>query len=199
MAKHRIDRRVARTRATLQDALISLILEKGYDAVTVEDICATANVGRSTFYSHFSGKDDLKRSGLEDLHRQLLHRQREAHTIPAESGHHRFGFSLSLFEHAREHRELYRALAGGRGSAVSLASIRKMLADLVRGELAASAKAGSIDSIPREIVVQYVVGAYLAVLTWWLDGGAKLPPQRIDEVFRRLATEGIPSAQPPKI
>jgi hypothetical protein len=39
--------------------------------------------------------------------------------------------------------------------------------------------------------VQYVVGGYMAVLTWWLDGGAKLPPHRIDAMFRRLATEGI--------
>jgi len=49
----------------------------------------------------------------------------------------------------------------------------------------------SADIVPREIVVQYVVGAYMAVLTWWLDDGAKLPPKRIDAMFRRLATEGI--------
>ena len=49
-------------------------------------------------------------------------------------------------------------------------------------------------TIPRDFVVQYVVGAYMAVLTWWLDGGAKLPPQKIDGMFRRLATEGIMSS-----
>ena len=45
--------------------------------------------------------------------------------------------------------------------------------------------------IPREVVIQYVVGAYMAVLTWWLDGGARLPPQRIDAMFRHLATKGV--------
>jgi hypothetical protein len=44
----------------------------------------------------------------------------------------------------------------------------------------------------REFIIQYVVGAYMAVMTWWLEGGAKLPPQQIDAMFRRLATEGIP-------
>jgi len=58
-------------------------------------------------------------------------------------------------------------------------------------ELAATVDKNSADAIPREFVVQYVVGAYMAVLTWWLDGGTKLPPQRIDAMFRRLATEGI--------
>ncbi|RUW95783.1 TetR family transcriptional regulator, partial [Mesorhizobium sp. M8A.F.Ca.ET.059.01.1.1] len=50
-----IDRRVARTRALLQDALIALIPERGYAAITVEDICEKANVGRSTFYTHYAG------------------------------------------------------------------------------------------------------------------------------------------------
>ncbi|RTM09235.1 MAG: TetR family transcriptional regulator [Hyphomicrobiales bacterium] len=72
MARRAIDRRVARTRATLQHALISLIPKKGYEAVTVEDICDAANVGRSTFYAHYTGKDDLKRRGLDEHLRALL-------------------------------------------------------------------------------------------------------------------------------
>jgi hypothetical protein len=96
-----------------------------------------------------------------------------------------------MFEHARDHVDHYRALIGGRGGDVSLGSIRQILSDLVRNELAATTGKKSADVIPREFVVQYVVGAYMAVLTWWLDGGAKLPPQRIDAMFRRLATEGI--------
>jgi len=72
-----------------------------------------------------------------------------------------------------------------------LACIRQILADLVHAELAAAVDKDSADRIPRELVVQYVVGAYIAVLTWWLDGGAKLPPQHIDATFRHLATEGI--------
>ncbi|WP_375162748.1 TetR-like C-terminal domain-containing protein [Mesorhizobium sp. Mes31] len=94
-----------------------------------------------------------------------------------------------MFEHARDHLELYRALAGGRGGAISLGGIRQILSDLVRGELAASA--GAEEAAPREFVVQYVVGAYMAVLTWWLDRGAKPPPMQVDAMFRRLAIDGI--------
>jgi hypothetical protein len=95
-----------------------------------------------------------------------------------------------MFEHARDHLHHYRALVGSRGGAMTLDAIRQILSDLVRDELAATAtKAG--DDTPRELVIQYVVGAYMAVLTWWLDGGAKLSPERIDEMFRRLATGGV--------
>jgi hypothetical protein len=82
-----------------------------------------------------------------------------------------------------------------RGGAVSLGTIRHILSGLVRDELAATG-AKSSNTIPRDLVVQYVVGAFMAVMTWWLDGGAKLPPERMDAVFRLLATEGIVNSNP---
>jgi AcrR family transcriptional regulator len=191
MAKRPIDRRVARTRATLQHALNSLILKKGYEAITIKDICDAANVGRSTFYAHYKSKDDLKRSGLEPLRRLLVDRQRDARATRRDIRDQSFGFSLAMFEHALGHRDHYRALVGGRGGTVSLGTIRQILCDLVRNELAATVDKDSADVIPRELVVQYVVGAFMSVMTWWLDGGARLPPQRIDAMFRRLATGGI--------
>jgi AcrR family transcriptional regulator len=158
----------------------SLILKKGYEAIAIKDICDAANVGRSTFYAHYTSKDDLKRSGLEPLRRLLADRQRQALAAPGGMGDRSFGFSLAMFELARDHRDHYQALVGGRGGTVSLGTIRQTLSDLVREELAATVDKNSPDAIPREFVVQYVVGAYMAVLTWWLDGGAKLPPHQVD-------------------
>jgi AcrR family transcriptional regulator len=191
LTKAVIDRRITRTRGVLQHALTALILKKGYEAVTIQDICDEANVGRSTFYAHYTSKDDLKRSGFEHLRKELVDRQRQAQAAPGDIKDRSLGFSLTMFEHARDHIDLYRALVGGRGGSVSLGQIRKILSDLVRNEFAATVGKESADVIPRELVVQYVVGAYMAVLTWWLDGGAKLPPKQIDAMFRRLATEGI--------
>jgi AcrR family transcriptional regulator len=195
LAKHAIDRRITRTRGMLQHALTSLILKKGYEAITIQDICDEANVGRSTFYAHYTSKDDLKRSGFERLHKELVDRQREARSAPGDVKDRTLGFSLTMFEHARDHLDLYRALVGGRGGAVSLGQIRQILSDLVRNELAATGGKNSADIVPPELVVQYVVGAFMAVMTWWLDGGAKLPPKRVDAMFRRLATEGIAPLQ----
>lgn len=192
MTKKVLDRRVARTRAMLQQALNSLIPRKGYEAITIKDICEAANVGRSTFYAHYTSKDDLKRSGFEPLRRLLFDHQRAALAAAKNDRSRRWGFSLAMFEHARAHRDHYRALVGSRGGTISLGTIRKMLSDLVRDELLAVNDKNTVDDIPRELVIQYVVGAYMAVMTWWLDGGAKLQPERIDALFRRLATDGIP-------
>ena len=194
MAKKTIDRRIPRTRAMLQHALHSLIPKKGYDAITIKDICDAANVGRSTFYAHYTSKDDLKRSGFEPLRRQLVDRQKEALATARDAKSRSLAFSLTMFEHARDHREHYRALVGSRGGTVSLGHIRKILSELVRNEFPATVERDFAAAIPREFVIQYVVGAYMAILTWWLDGGTKLPPQRIDAMFRSLATEGIMAA-----
>jgi AcrR family transcriptional regulator len=193
--KKATDRRITRTRRMLQHALNSLILKKDYEAITIKDICDAANVGRSTFYAHYTSKDDLKRRSFEPLRKLLVDRQRDALATPGAIKDRSLGFSLPMFEHARDHKDHYRALVGGRGGTVSLSTIRRILSDLVRDELAAildkSISKKSANVVPRELVVQYVVGAYMAVLTWWLDGGAKLPPERIDAMFRHLAIEGI--------
>lgn len=189
MAKRSIDRRVARTRGSLHQALLSLILEKGYEAISVEDICERANIGRSTFYAHFTSKDDLKRSGLGHLRRELLEQHRSA-SASMPDGTRLLRFSLPMFEHARDHTHLYRALVGSKGGAIALETIRETLCDFVRGELSTTAvKDGT--GAPRELVVQHIVGAYMAVLTWWLDSGAKLLPERVDEFFQHLMSEGI--------
>jgi AcrR family transcriptional regulator len=191
MAKTPIDRRVARSREMLHQALLSLIIEKGYEEITVEEICERANVGRSTFYAHFTSKDDLKRRGLEHLRRQLVEQQRRASGL-ADTKVHGVAFTLTMFEHARDHIRLYRALVGSRGGAIALTTIRQTLCEIVRGELA-EIRGKDPDAPSREFAVQYIVGAYMAVLTWWLDGGAKLPPQRINAMFQHLATRGIAS------
>jgi AcrR family transcriptional regulator len=61
------DRRIQKTRTLLHEALESLIREKPYDAIVVKEILDRANVGRSTFYTHFRDKDDLLVSGIHDM------------------------------------------------------------------------------------------------------------------------------------
>lgn len=188
-----VDRRVTRTRATLQEGLCALLRRKHYEAITIGDICAAANVGRSTFYAHYKSKDDLKRSGLERLHAALAERQQAARVSSREDCKRNFGFSLSVFAHARDHLDHYRTLAGGRGSAVALAKLRQMVTDLVRRELSLIEPEDSGDARAREVVVQFVAGAFVALLIWWLDSGAKLLPEQIDAIFKQLVTRGLAS------
>jgi AcrR family transcriptional regulator len=56
LAPEKLDPRVKRTRILLEQAFMSLIEEKGFQALTVQDITERAGVNRATFYAHFPDK-----------------------------------------------------------------------------------------------------------------------------------------------
>jgi AcrR family transcriptional regulator len=182
----RIDRRAARTRKALHHALMSLILRKGYEATTIQDIIDEADVGRSTFYGHYTSKEDLLRSGFQMLRSELVDAQRAART--GGSRYEPLGFSLAMFEHASRYTDVYRALVGGRGGIVAVNELRKVLAEFVRKDLSA---ARDDSTVSRELAAQFVVGAFMSVLTWWLEHRSTLKPTHVDAMFRRLVVGGI--------
>ena len=182
-----IDRRAARTRKALHGALMSLILRKGYEATTIQDIIDEADVGRSTFYDHYTGKEDLLRKGFQVLRRELAEAQRAARGKSDSAHDELFGFSLAIFEHVIAYTDVYLALVGGRGGAVAISELRKVLSEFVRKELSAARD----DAISRELVVQFVVGALMTVLTWWLERKPGLTPSQADAMFRRLVLNGV--------
>ena len=177
-----------KTRRALHQALIQLIIERDYDEISVMDIADVADVGRSTFYAHFTDKDDLLRSGTTHF-RDLLLRDhgaagREGDDVQLLS------FSRFMTEHLKEQQQLYRALMRGRAGTIILDRFRQYICEIVRADLTRK-----VPHLGRghssELIVQFVVGAFMTVLTWWLDRGARETPQEIDKAFRELAMEGL--------
>ncbi len=186
-----MDRRVQRTRQSLHQALIALMIEKGYDAVTIGDIVDRANVGRSTFYAHYTDKEDLLDSGFKNLSKQLLGYQRAALAMKGSFRERGFAFSLAFFEHVDGHRRVYHAIVGRKTGAVVMDALRSLLAELVRNDLAKLAPGEGPGGIPRGAVVQFVVGALMAVITWWLDEKSTLSPAQANAIFRRMTIPAI--------
>lgn len=184
------DTRGPRTEAALQRAFKSLLRRKPYERIAVDEICRVANVGRSTFYTHFRSKDDLKRSGLEALRRQLVERQRKSVRSNGDERSPPLSFTFDLFAHARDHVDHYRTLVGGRGGTVVLRKLKDTATDLVRAELTTASSSKASDAIEREAAIQCIVGAFMTLLTWWLDRGATIPVEQIDAMFQRFVREG---------
>lgn len=172
----RPDRRVQRTHRLLREALIALVLERGWDAITVQDICERADVGRSTFYSHFGDKEALLTSGFESLRREL-----EAY-VGREGGPGRLAFVEPLLAHCQENRRIFRALIGQRSHQVVQRKFRALLLEMVKEDLG--------DEVP-ELVAHFVTGALLELIAWWLDMPAPWTPEELAARYRRLATAAI--------
>jgi hypothetical protein len=99
-------------------------------------------------------------------------RQTECRARPTNGSQLGLGFSLPVLKSPRHHLAQYRALVAGRAAPSLLSAIRGIISDLLRGNLSLlSTEVGgqSRDENPREFIVQHIVGASMAVLTWWLD------------------------------
>jgi AcrR family transcriptional regulator len=179
------DRRVQRTHKALRDAFDSLIREKSYDSIAVKEILDRANVGRSTFYTHYRDKDELLVSGIHDM----INPART--TVPASSSarHERIvSFSLPIFEHLYRHRRVGGDRMGTRGRAILHEHLRRVLAELIADDLRKdlSSRRKAAGKIPSDLLVQYVASTFILVLNWWVETRSRLSATEVNDLFRAL-------------
>ncbi len=180
----RPDRRTARTRTGLADALVSLVLEKGYEAVTVQDILDRANVGRSTFYTHFKSKEELLFSGHGWLTEQLF-------AEPNDPEDETLGVNLSaLFHHADAHYRLAKALLGKGSGELIVGHLRDLLYLRIRQRVKARLLPGPDVELRAGMTGRALAAMLIGVLHWWLDQEMPLPPERMAELTRTLMEKG---------
>lgn len=198
MANLKIDRRSRRTRQALSEALISLMGEKRYDKITVQDIIDRANVGRSTFYAHYQDKEDLLVSGVETVFNLFSQNARSSTRAPtgatmsatSTSGSHVLS-SLEIFRHAQMHLHDYQALVWGRGLEVLFVKGQRALARRYEDQLRAHIADSQTLNVPLPVVADYLAGALLTLLRWWLDNDMPYPPERMDAIFLNLVLPGV--------
>ena len=184
----RDDRRVRRTRGALRDALVDLIVERGWDGFSVQDLCDRADVGRSTFYLHFADKEEVLAGGFADVGKALraqLARSGEARPL---------AFSRGLLEHALEHLRVWRALVGRRAAHVVQGKMRALVVELVREDLAALLPAGH----RREAAVAFLAGALFELLIWSLEARPPTTAEEADALFHELAGPALAAAGAPR-
>ena len=180
------DRRVIRTRRSLREALVELLHERRWEEIAVQDICARADVGRSTFYLHFADKEELLAGGFDDLGRVI-----RATLDPAGPTATPLRFARGLLEHALENRRLFRALVGQRSGQVVLRRFRALVLDLVAEDLATHAP----PTPTREAAAHFLAGAFLELLTWSLEGRTGPGAAELDAWFGAMAGSALSVSQ----
>ena len=186
------DRRVRRTKKMLHSALISLVLEKNYDSITVQEILDRADTGRSTFYAHFKSRDELLTSGIYEL-RDTLESAIQSNRSRSKPHENVIGFSLQMFQHASEYREVYYALVNTHGWPIFRQCLEEMFDEIMRRECKAEIQRikKSDSDVPVDLFVHYLTAGFFSVLTWWLGRRSRLTPLQINEIFRFLVLPTI--------
>jgi AcrR family transcriptional regulator len=191
MKGKKVDRRITRTKKLMHEALMSLIVEKGYEAVTVQDILDRADMGRSTFYAHYRSKDELLLSGVEHLS-ALFEQQRQSLLAAKHTGSGpEFNMVLELFRHTAEHHKLYKAFAGKQSGEMLLKYVYRYLYDLFIGPHKALVKNKKALPVPIDVATHWIVTSLLSLVVWWLENNMPYSAEEMEEMFRRLTMPGI--------
>ena len=178
------DRRVSRTVQALRSSLFELVQEKHYDSITVQDIIDRANVGRSTFYTHFRDKEDLFVGDWKNFlsmiaeHIDLRHEGRIAPVA-------------GLMTHLKDVHPYYRALVRSGKVDRRFSQGKEFLAEKIEEKITAS---GQQLSVPPAIVAHYLALQIFGLLKWWLDHNMPYTPEEMDKMFHTLVAPGIVNA-----
>jgi AcrR family transcriptional regulator len=188
----KIDLRVRRTRDALGDALITLMQEKPFETITVQQVLDRAGVGRSTFYAHYRDKNDLFLSDLEDfLERMstLLLRQREASN--------RVAPVRELFAHVAEMHQLRAALIAADKLRDFVEMAQEYFARAIEQRLSELLSSRTVDPAQRSAMSHAFSGALLSLLSWWVEHDTPTSPEEMDNLYHQIVWCGVATRSAP--
>jgi AcrR family transcriptional regulator len=183
------DRRIQKTETLLREALTSLIREKAYDSIVVKEILDRANVGRTTFYTHFRDKDELLASSIHEILRPVGSAQLGT---SAKSYEQIIRFSLPIFEHLQQHRNQHQrsddARMGAQNRAVLHQHLQDVLTELIKDDVEQCLRGHgkSAARMPSSVLASYLASTFVLVLNWWVETNSPLVPKEVNDLFRVL-------------
>jgi AcrR family transcriptional regulator len=184
-----LDPRVIRTRQLLRDALMTLIPERGYNALTIQHITDRAGLNRATFYLHYHDKQDLLvhiiRAVLDDLSVSMARWQRTSELAGVRA------VFVTIFEHVAANVVFYRVMLEEPSVAPYVQQMQDSIEGIALGWLRASPAQMNTMLTPPDLFVRFIGAAWLGVIRWWVLSGMALPPDVMAAQFMRLAIGGL--------
>ncbi len=173
------DLRVRRTHKLLWEALMAELSERAFEEITVKDICERAMVHRTTFYKHYEDKYALLEQGLRQMYDALI--TEEEHLPPsAFSVEHPPPYFVRLFEHAAQQQQFYKLMLSGEGFGRFQKLVKDNIAEAVTTKVRELPQVHRQQlSVPLAMHAQFVAGAALSLLAWWLENDMPLSPHQM--------------------
>jgi len=174
------------TQRQLMDVLMQLILEKGYEQVSVKDITERAGIDRSTFYLHFSDKREMLVKSQQQLVDDLVEQLKP--DAPPLTG------VAMTFEHMAQHVNHYRVLLQLEGSILSSQLLHDYIVRVVKPIIEQRLlEGGASSSADVDLIANFITGALRSTARWWLQSGMPYPPDEMTRRFIQLAVDGLAS------
>ena len=188
-----LDRRVIRSQSMLRNALIHEIDEKGYDAVSVNDIVRRADLNRSTFYAHYKDKQDLLHQTFQAILAELNEKLKEfanpKDTLPTtEEVKH---YTQLVFEHIAEHHDFYRVMLLKKGDLEFISELEHHLELMIFQRFSQFTFIERDLEIPMSLLIAYSHSAFIGIIKWWLGAGSMYTPAFVVKKVEQLMLENF--------
>lgn len=187
------DRRVIRTKLAIRNALISLIAEKGFEALSVKDLTTKANINRGTFYLHYQDKFDLLDQTLEevtgDIEGILL---KIAWLTPADFKNIDIPMSIvvKIFEYFNDNAALMQAILETKGNFALQSQLKKtMWSNLFEKNYSTFIRKENL-LVPSEYLASYISAAHFGVIQEWLETGRRETPEEMARILINITFRG---------
>lgn len=175
-----MDKRIRRTRQRLQDALIKLTLQSGYEKITIRDLVAEAEVGYATFFRHYENKQALLFGVVDTLIADLTQRMNPLLAEGLLEDFERSG--TLLFQFIAQEYDLCRVLID---SASASGLWRHVEATGVAQVLTLN-QPNSSATVPPEVAASHMVRAIIHLIQWWVNNDMPYPPEKMGVIYADL-------------
>lgn len=189
-AEKKVDRRIQRTQQLLRDALIELIVEKGYDDVSIQDIADRANVARTTFYLHYRDKEELLLNSMLEIYDDLAANM-EKPLLPNGLLPDGTPAEIVIFQHVEQNAALYHVLLVKPGFGVFINRAIDYLAVMFEEHIDDCFPAHKIPVQSIKMVVYGEAGRLIGMVCWWLKNGLQPSAKEMTYRFYNSGHSGI--------
>ena len=177
------DFRNRKSRQAIFSAFTKLLKEESYARITVQQIIDLADVGRTTFYSHFETKDALLKAMCTDIFDHIF-----SHELHSETSH---DFSASdhglqekithLLYHLKDNQGNVLGVLSGDSGELFMRYFKEYLATMFE-QYPESIR----QDVPREFAVNHLVGSFAEAVKWWIGQKMKMPPEEVADCYLKL-------------
>jgi len=169
----------------LQESLLAMILEEGYDEISIQDITDKANLGRATFYLHYKDKDDLLLDVMDQLIADFMGQipqLTEAHWHMEDTK-----LMTKLFDFAAQHYDLYRILTISSGGITAGRQLHSTIAESIKGYIQSEVDSLKTEpAVPVDFIANQFTGSLLATIYWWLDRELPYSAEEMAIMFQKI-------------
>lgn len=196
MQNNNTDLRIIRTKESIRVALVELIEEKGFEAITVKDITTRAKINRGTFYAHYQDKYDLMTKSEEEIMLEISKIAKQNYpaviaTLESDSPSLKpFQLAVLVFEYLNENNGFMKAALGPKGDLSFQTRLKDfMWKTLFENESNALIKEDSL-LVPAQYLASYLASAHIGVIQQWLNSGRKETPQEMARILSTITLNG---------